>query len=465
MGSIIFCLLFLVVAFGVGKFVPVPAAFKKAKGFGVAIVAVLGVVIGVSGAVRYNDAGFCTFYQNIAGSENATCKTGWYVEGWGSSVPWPHYITVSHTVAEDAAGSSVNPPYLVRMADNWTGHITQITRFAIPQDKEQFMKMHKAFRSPERLIGTTLKPAITSSLDSVANLYSMEEYYAGGMRDQFKTEFQNAVLKGRPRVKQVINHVNTMGSVGGQTSSDVAGAQDTSEVGETDSRRVFMEKVLDKAGNPIIEEHAFVNFGIIPSTPILENLDPDDAFEIQIKARKDAASRRIVAQEERREQEEQRLLAIQTGETNIAKKQADAKVEQIEKTTNAETKKQLALIDASQLLEQAEISKQTSAINLEKAKIDAEARVVAADAEAYEKKALLEADNALAQKLKAEVDIQTIWAKAYASRKVPEIDMRSGAGTDNSESAGGSEVSSFMQLMTVQAARQLNYDRSVEAGK
>jgi len=462
MGSIIFCVILILIGIGVGKFVPTPEKFKALKGFGVAVLVLLGVVIGISGAVRYNDAGYCTFYQNILGQENATCDTGWYVEGWGSSVPWPHYITVSHTTeVSDGAGSSINPVYRVRMADNWTGDITQNTRFAIPQDKEMFMEMHKAFRSPERLISTTLKPAITSSLDSVANLFSMEEYYAGGMRDQFKTEFQDAVTKGRPRVKQVVNHVNNMGPVGGQSSSDELGVQDTSEVGETDTRRVFMEKVLDKAGNPIVEPHAFADFGIVPSTPILENLDPDDAFEIQIKARKDAASRRIVAQEERREQEEQRLLAIQTGETNIAKKQADAKVMQIEQTTNAETTKQLALIDASQRLEEAEISKQTSAINLEKAKIDAEARTVAADAEAYEKKALLEADNALAQKLEAEVAIQRVWAEAYAKRQVPSVDMRSGAGT-NGESAGGSEVAQFMQLMTLEAAKKLNYDRNVE---
>ena len=49
-----------------------------------------------------------------------------------------------------------------------------------------------------------------------------------------------------------------------------------------------------------------------------------------------SASRGIVAREQRLEQEEQRLLAIQAGETQIAKRQAEAKVVQIQQTTDAE---------------------------------------------------------------------------------------------------------------------------------
>ena len=71
---------------------------------------------------------------------------------------------------------------------------------------------------------------------------------------------------------------------------------------------------------------------------------------------------------------------------------------QIEQTTNAETEKQLAITSANKLKEQAEIDRERSVILLEKAEIDAEAVKVAADAEACAKAAVLEADNALAQK-------------------------------------------------------------------
>ena len=55
------------------------------------------------------------------------------------------------------------------------------------------------FRSPERLITTTLKPAVSTLK---INMYTMEEYYAGG-EDQFKGEYKEAIEKGRARVRQV----------------------------------------------------------------------------------------------------------------------------------------------------------------------------------------------------------------------------------------------------------------------
>ena len=322
--------------------------------------------------------------------------------------------------------------------------------------------MHKDFRSVERLVSTTLRPAINASLDSVANLFSMEEYYAGGQRDQFKTEFRDAVIKGRAKVTQHVDY--TMGNVntiGGQASSDNVAAQDSSDVGTLASRNVTMQKVLDEeTGEVIREQHNYASYGITVAIALLENLDPDDKFEKQIQARKDAASRRIVAQEERREQEEQRLLAIQTGETQIAVKQAAARVVQIEQTTNEETNKKLALIKASRQLEEAEIAKQTSAINLEKARIDADAKVVTADAAAYEKAALLEADNALQIKLDALVKMRQYEMDAFAKRQVPSTVIYSGAGVDGALGAND-EITNIANTQLMKNLKALDLDLDI----
>ena len=117
-----------------------------------------------------------------------------------------------------------------------------------------------------------------------------------------------------------------------------------------------------------------------------------------MRLRQKAAADRAIAREQRIQEEEQRLLTIAKGERELAERQAQAKVRQIEQTTNAETEKQLAITSANKLKEQAEIDRERSVILLEKAEIDAEAFKVAADAEAYAKAVVLEADNALAQK-------------------------------------------------------------------
>ena len=420
----------------------------------------IGVLFSVSGGFAYNDAGYCQHIRTVFGTESSNCKTGWYFVGWGRSTAWPHEITVANTIDPEAAGSSVSGPYRVRLADNWVGDVTQTTRFGIPQDVEQFIAMARKFRSPERLITTTLKPAVTASLDSVANMYTLEEYYAGGKRDQFKSEYKEAIEKGRARVRQVT--VSRSGvNVSRAAASDSEVVKDTSEVGDTAMNKVVMEKVTDASGNVIRVKHDYAEHGITVSSAILENLDPDDTFEAQIQARKEAASRRIVAREQRLEQEEQRLLAIQAGETQIAKRQAEAKVVQIQQTTDAETKKKLSLIEAERQKEEAEIAKQTAALQLEKARIDAESVQVTADAEAYAKEAILKADGALQQKLAAWVQAQRVWSQAAAQINVPTTVFNSGGETGSVNGNAISTIDQFMSMMMMKTAKDLNVDPSI----
>lgn len=460
MGSIALSAFLVVIAL-VAFFAPIGREFNGIKRTVGAFLFLASVLSTAIGSFSYNDAGYCQHVRTIFSTESATCKTGWYFEGWGRSTSWPQYITVSHTNDPNADSSSLAPPYRVRLADNWVGDVTQTTRFGIPQDEEQFLKMARDFRSPERLITTTLKPAVTASLDSVANLFTMEEYYAGGKRDQFKTEYSDAVEKGRARVHQI--EVFTSGSEQSRaapSNSDVA--QDTSDVGDTSGRRIIMKKVTDNSGNDIRIIHDYVSYGITVSSAILENLDPDDRFEEQIQARKDAASRRIVAREERLEQEEQRLLAIQEGETNIAKRQAEERAVQIQATTKAETAKKLALIAAEQQRAQAEIAKQTAEIRLEQTRIDAEGRRIAAEAEAYEKSVILEADGALQAKLAAWVEAQKSWSSAAAQINVPTTVFASGENSGSTGSALGT-VDQFMQLMMMKSAKDLGLDTRISS--
>ena len=86
-----------------------------------------------------------------------------------------------------------------------------------------------------------------------------------------------------------------------------------------------------------------------------------------------------------------------------------------------------------------------------------------ADAEAYEKRVILEADNALAQKLEAEVEIQRLWADAFAKRQVPSTVF--GSGGSGTPVGSDAEAKAFMQLLTLDAAKRLNYNREMSSEK
>lgn len=351
----------------------------------------------------------------------------------------------------------------MRLADNWTGDVTQSTIFQIPNDPLEFVEMSKTFRTLDQLVNSTLIPDVNASIDSVANMFTMEEYYSGGQRDQFKTEFYDTITKGRAMVRQI--SLNRGGGVvpSRARANDDEATENLEQVGDTDVRRVVMEKILDRNGEPIRRATVSSSYGITVSQAILEGIDPDDEYENQITARKAASSRRVVAREQRLEQEEQRLLAIQTGATDIARRQATAQVEQIERTTGAETEKQLVLIVAGQRLEQAEFARETAVIDLERARIEAESVTVAADAEAYAKEAILLADGALAQKLDAWVQAQTVWASAAASINVPSTVFNSGGSDGDGGTTGNAlgTVDQFMQMIMIKTAQDLQVDPTI----
>lgn len=110
--------------------------------------------------------------------------------------------------------------------------------------------------------------------------------------------------------------------------------------------------------------------------------------------------------------------------------------------------------------EEAEIAKQTAAINLEKARIEAEAVQVSADAAAYEKSVILEADGALQQKLDAWVSAQRLWADAASKINVPST-VIAGGGTGGTTGNALGTVDQFMQMMMIKTARDLNVDPSI----
>jgi hypothetical protein len=154
-------------------------------------------------------------------------------------------------------------------------------------------------------------------------------------------------------------------------------------------------------------------------------------------------------------------LKVAEAQTEIAEEQGKAQKQQIKLTTDADTQKKLALTLAQQVTEQAAIDKKTAQINFERAQIDASAKIVTAEADAKARELAIQADNALQSKLDAEIQIQRVWADAYAKRAVPQIVF--GGGKDGAPVGSDSEVQTFFNLMNANAAKNLSYDRKVEA--
>ncbi len=438
-------------------------------------ITVSAVVIGLlafvlSNSFFYAEPGYIYHVRTLTGSEEVVTDVGYKFYPFGRYNSWKRAMTVQAvqdsgsgriTAESDSNNASATlPPLSIMFLDQVDAHAEATVRFSIPSEPEMFLKLAHEYRSPENLLRTSLMPAFKETLQANASLMAAEEYYAGG-RTEFNSEFENQMNSGIFLVKREEISVRSNKQVAGSANAALGTNQE--EYGE-DSKTVFVvNKVLDENGQPIRKSQRFTDFGITVVSALVTDMRPNQKFIERMQLKQKASADRAIAREQRVQEEEQRLLAIARGEREVAERQAQAKVKQIEQTTNAETEKQLAITNANKLKEQASIAKDTAQINYEKAKIEAETKRTLADAEAYEKRVILEADNALAQKLDAEVEIQRLWADAFAKRQVPSTVF--GGSSDGTPVGSDAEAKAFMQLLTLDAAKRLNYNREMNSEK
>ncbi|UTW02628.1 hypothetical protein KDX31_14910 [Amphritea atlantica] len=448
----------------------VPATLKSNSSL--MIKTVIGIVAGLivlyvlSKSFFYAEPGYIYHVRTVTGNEAVVTEVGYKFYPFGRYNSWKRAMTV-----QAATGASLNaisaekdsdnasaslPPLSIMFLDQVDAHAEATVRFSIPSDEESFLKLAHEYRSPENLLRTALLPAFKETLQANASLMAAEEYYAGG-RTEFNSEFENQMSNGIFLVKREEVAVRSTRSTTG--SANAALGTDQEAYGE-DAKTVFLvKKVIDANGQPRRKSQRFNDFGITVVSALVTDMRPNQKFIERMQLKQKASADRAIAREQRVQEEEQRLLAIARGEREVAERQAQAKVEQIQKTTEAETEKQLTITGAEKLKAEAAISKETAEINLEKAKIEAQTQRTLADAEAYQKRVILEADNALAQKLEAEVRIQELWSDAFAKRSVPTNVF--GGGQGGAPVGNDAETKAFMQMLTLDAAKRLNYEREI----
>ncbi len=470
MSGFFFILGLLIILMAIASRFFLPARFGFLK-WGIGLVGAFAVAYGgFTGAFFYAEPGYKYHVRTIFGDEKMVRDVGYNTKLWGQVNSWKNAMSVQATwngagnlsAERDGRSGEVSAnlaPQTLVFLDQVDAAVTATARYQLPEDEESFLRLARQFRTPENLLRTELIPAFQETLGASASLMAAEEYFSGG-RTEFNSEFQAQMQNGIYLVKrrEVVRSIQRQ-----QTSSaNPALGQEQEQFGD-DTQVVFIvEKLLDSTGQPRRKSQNFREFGITVVSARITDVNPNERFKSRMEQKQDAAAARSVAREQRIQEEEQRLLAISKGEREVAERQAQAKVIQIERTTQAETEKQLAITEAQKFREQARIEKERAQILLETATIDAEAKRVAAEAEAYAKRQILEADNALAQKLDAEIEIQKLWAEAYARRQVPQYVFGVGGGGSSGPPTGAdSETRMLQQLLTMEYAKRLDYERAL----
>lgn len=430
---------------------------KQYVKFGAIAIGVLIVMLFGFNAFIYNEANHKTYVRTFWGEEILYDTPGYHLSWWGRTSVFTDSLTIQTSLDAEALDADTYDGKVVIQAvdvqflnNTGKGSVESSTRFQFPTG-EQFLKLAREYRTQENFVNTMLLPAIKSTLNNTATLYTADEYY-GGAKGLFQIEFENQLVNGLYIVQRQEVH-SKRADLRPNQSANVALGTDQGEFGEVSTTSYKAQKLVDDKGMPQRKTLHYVNYGISLTEAQVTNIEADGSFKARIAKIQESQGNLMIARQERQREEQARLNAIAEGQKETEITRQLALKEQAQRTTAAETAKQVAITQAEQAKQQAELSKETAAINLERARLDAQAKKVTADADAYAKKAVIEADGALAQKLATLEAINTAWAEAYAKAPVPTISQGNTGGDGRASSS-----QQFMDLLTAKTAKDLAVD-------
>ncbi len=418
-----------------------------------------------NGVFFYNEAGFMTHVRTIFGDEKIVDDVGYATKWFGRATTWKKAISVQSVLVmddndtnpdNDGLGATIEAFPIVFLG-NVDAKVESSARFRLPGG-EPFLKMAQEYRNPDNFIRTALVPAIKETLQATASLMSADDYYAGA-RSEFAAEFENQLNDGLYLIKRKEVR-GPRGAIPHQTAILQAGTEQGA-FGDNNASQFVTEKVTDAKGIPVRKQQQFRKFGVEVVEARITNVDPNPQYKQRMVKVQQALAELAVARQNRLKEEEEKLLVTARGEKEVEAKRQETLRDQIERTTQAETDKQLAVINAEREKQRAEIEKQTAELLRDKATVTAQATKITADAEAYAREAVIKADGALQPKLDALIAINKVWAEAAAQAPVPSVMMGAGA---NGAASRQDEIGQLMGVLATKAARDLALDLKVKDG-
>ena len=400
------------------------------------LIKVLALVIAITVAViinpfSWNDATERTVITQMSGKQFVEFKPGVFYAGFFSKeTTYPNQISVSHmdTLFDGDYSLTDNTCEIgvikdVRFNDATTATISGITQYILPPGEKEMIEIHNAHRSPESFVQRRLAPYTIECLKSSAQLMSSEAHYSGG-RAQMTQDYMDQLRNGSYllNIRELILYDSL----------------------EKSNKRTYAVQVqVSKGGDKLRKFSSIKEYSVIVGDAQIIDVDYEVKVDEMLSKKIDAATKASISKQELMTAQQKQLTAEAQGKQKLVEIEYVQKQNQTIEIVKAQTLVELAKQD---LIKQ-DIALQASAKEAAKIK-------TLADANAYEKQKLLQADGALEQKLKAYTIVMGYWSTAFSNHQhplTPTFMMGNGGGASN---AG----TNFMELMNMKTMKDLNLD-------
>src|SRR5690349_19932118 len=369
----------------------------------------------------WNDAGNRTVVERTTGEQIVQFAPGIFYAGFfAKEKEWPNQISVTYQAEtpNDAQlednGIEVGQ-IMIRFSDATTANVKGITQFILPSDEKEMILIHNTHRTPQSLVTKRLAPYTKECLQSSAQLMSSEKHYGGG-RAQMAQDFIDQLKEGVYLLKTEENVVY-----------DSLAAE---------KKRIYETEIqIDKKTSlPKRKTSSIKEYGIAVADAAITDVDYEDQVDQKLTKIIDAVTKSSISKQELMTAQQQTLTAKAQGEQALVEIEYQQKQEQTRQVVEAETKVKVAEQDKLQQ----KIAYESSILEAKKIK-------ELADAQAYARQRIMKADGALEMKLKAQVEVQKVWADAfskYTGAIVPQF--QTGAGVNGN----GNGALSFMEIIS-----------------
>jgi len=400
---------------------------RKTIVFGVLFVLALIFFIIVN-PFSWNDAGNRTVVERTTGEQIVQFAPGIFYAGFFSKEKeWPNQISVTYQDATaqlelEDNGIEVGQ-IMIRFSDATTADVRGITQFILPSDEKEMILIHNTHRTPQSLVVKRLAPYTKECLQSSAQLMSSEKHYGGG-RAQMAQDFLDQLKEGVFLLKTEENLV-----------------YDSLEM---EKKRIYQTEIqIDpKTMVPKRKISSIKEYGMAVADAAITDVDYEEKVDEKLVKIIDAATKSAIPKQELMTAQQQTLTAKAKGEQALVEIEYQQKQDQTKQVVEAETKVKVAEQDKLQQ----KIAYEASILEARKIK-------ELADANAYARQRIMQSDGALELKLKAQVEVQKVWADAFSKYQgavVPQIQTGGGPTTNG--------ALSFMDIMTAKTAKDFALD-------
>jgi regulator of protease activity HflC (stomatin/prohibitin superfamily) len=402
------------------------------------IVLIIGIIVVFNSVTTVEKGTYHVRQRWVKGTLAVKSTPGMWFK-FGSIQQWPKATTFYFT-SDTEEGAKHDQSVQVTFNEGSPCRISGSTRVVLPvaQPDQLALVNQKGYTSVSDMLARLILPTHRRALLLTANLMSAQESYAV-KRNEFLSlawdQIQNGVYLHETLTEQVVDNA-------------------TQEI----TVRTIKKIKRDAVGNPMREPNPLDGTGIVLENFDIKEFVYDPKVMEQIAKQQEARMAVETAKAKAEEAAQEELRVIADGKRAVAEKQYAKEQEKIQAVVAAQQAKEVASEKKLQAEIEANMRVEVAKLDKQAAEHTKQALILEGEGEAKKKQLIIAADGALQQKLRTYEQVNGLWAKAYSTRKIPQV-MMGGSGVDGVDQS----AAQFSQAIQLMAMKQIGLDLSVRA--